>query len=89
VRQKNQPAWLLLLGPAAENPRSTLLEQVSESAEILIRDPRSNRAAEMLTSKWNTLFIHLGARYFLLLHTAQSFTDLSPFGIILFLIIIS
>jgi hypothetical protein len=39
VRQKNRPVWLLLLRPAAENPRSTLPEQVSESAEIWIRDP--------------------------------------------------
>jgi hypothetical protein len=39
MRQKNPQAWLLLLRPAAENPRSTLPEQVSESAEIRIRDP--------------------------------------------------
>jgi hypothetical protein len=39
VRQKNRPASLLLLCPAAENPRSTLPEQMSESAEIWIRDP--------------------------------------------------
>jgi hypothetical protein len=34
VRQKNRLAWLLLLRQAAENPRSTLPEQVSEFAEI-------------------------------------------------------
>jgi hypothetical protein len=39
VRQKNRPAWLLLLRPVAENPGSILPEQVSESAEIWIRDP--------------------------------------------------
>jgi hypothetical protein len=39
VRQKNRPAWLLLLRAAAENPRSTLPEQVSKSAETWIRDP--------------------------------------------------
>jgi hypothetical protein len=39
VRQKNRPAWLLPLRPAAENPSSILPEQVSESAEIRIRDP--------------------------------------------------
>jgi hypothetical protein len=39
VRQKNRPGWLLLLRPAAENPRSTLPEQVSQSAEIWIGDP--------------------------------------------------
>jgi hypothetical protein len=39
VRQKNQPMWLLLLRSATENPRSILPEQVSESAEIWIRDP--------------------------------------------------
>jgi hypothetical protein len=54
VRQKNRQAWLLLLRPAAENPRSTLSEQVSESAEIWVRDPIEG--AEMLTSKWNTLY---------------------------------
>jgi hypothetical protein len=39
VRQKNQPVWLLIFCPAAENPRSTLSEQVPESAEIWIQDP--------------------------------------------------
>jgi hypothetical protein len=39
VRQKNRRTRLLLLRPATENPRSTLPEQVSESAEIWIRDP--------------------------------------------------
>jgi hypothetical protein len=39
VCQKNRQAWLLFLCPAAENPRSTLSEQVSESAEIWIRSP--------------------------------------------------
>jgi hypothetical protein len=38
VCQKNRPAWFLFLRPAAENPRLTLPERVSESTEIWIRD---------------------------------------------------
>jgi hypothetical protein len=36
---ENQPAWLSLLRPSGENPSSILPEQVSESAEIWIRNP--------------------------------------------------